>query len=313
MWIGISFAAILLLVFLGCRFLFDGGIRSSPGDFRLTIIHILLVAYSASAYVYLLSAATRAATDLAPVINHEPQWQTIIDRVGTHLWWGLACAGCLGILVDVYATVNTTQDSDPWVWQQTSFDARWMRVLGVLFCWWMGCFLYVLVVESMRLSQLAESIGSIDLLDLSPYQPLINQGLTNALLVVGAASFLSLFLLEPGFVVLMIQISIVYAIFAWIGLMLPLHGIRSKIRAAKEEEFAWCQQELKVARTRLKSGVGEAQSIAEMIAYRSIVENIRNWPFDSPSLTRFLLYLLIPICSMIGGALVERGLDFFFP
>ena len=55
------------------------------------------------------------------------------------------------------------------------------------------------------------------------------------------------------------------------------------------------------------------QSIAEMVAYKTMIENIRNWPFDNPSLTRFALYLLIPIGSMIGGALVERGLDFFFP
>ena len=50
----------------------DGGERSTPGDFRLTVIHILLVAYSPSAYVYLLMAATRAVSDLVPVVNREP-------------------------------------------------------------------------------------------------------------------------------------------------------------------------------------------------------------------------------------------------
>lgn len=56
----------------GDTFMFDGGERSTPGDFRLTVIHILLVAYSPSAYVYLLTAATRAVSDLVPVVNREP-------------------------------------------------------------------------------------------------------------------------------------------------------------------------------------------------------------------------------------------------
>ena len=54
-----------------------------------------------------------------------------------------------------------------------------------------------------------------------------------------------------------------------------------------------------------------AQSIAEIIAYKSVIENIRNWPFDNPTLTRFALYLLIPLVSWFGGAFVERGLDLF--
>jgi hypothetical protein len=59
----------------------------------------------------------------------------------------------------------------------------------------------------------------------------------------------------------------------------------------------------------LKSGAGGHHSIAEIIAYRSMIENIRNWPFDNPTIIRFALYLFIPLGSWLGGALVERGLD----
>ena len=52
------------------------------------------------------------------------------------------------------------------------------------------------------------------------------------LLVVGLASIMSLFLLEPGFVILFIQLSVMFALFAWVGLMLPLNGIRKKITLA---------------------------------------------------------------------------------
>ena len=95
--------------------------------------------------------------------------------------------------------------------------------------------------------------------------------------------------------------------------MLPLRGIRRKFRQEKERELDWCRQALRTSRAQLKSGLEHQPGIAEIMAYKNMIEDIRNWPFDNPSLTRFALYLLIPLGSIFGGALVERGLDFFFP
>ena len=39
------------------------------------------------------------------------------------------------------------------------------------------------------------------------------------------------------------------------------------------------------------------------------VEALREWPFDNSTIGRFALYLLIPVGSWIGGALVERVID----
>ncbi len=93
--------------------------------------------------------------------------------------------------------------------------------------------------------------------------------------------------------------------------MLPLSGIRKKIRAARDRELDWCRQTLKIARDEMKSGAGQQQSIAEIMAYRSMIEKIRNWPFDNPTIVRFTLYIMIPLGSWLGGAFVERGLDLF--
>lgn len=311
--LGACLATLLFVLFFSCRLIFDGGRGSTPGDFRLTIIHILLASYAPAAYVYLLNAVVKTASDMAPVVSHSSQWRAIADRIGTHLWWGLLLAGLSGIVFDIYATNVTTIGSDPWDWQKTGYDTRWMRVLGPMLCWWAGCLLYALIVESARLSRLSNSIDSIDPLDLSPYQPLIRQGLTNALLVVGLASILSLFLFEPEFLTLMIQLMTVFAIVAWIGLILPLHGIRRKIAQAKERELNWCREAVKAATRQLKSGDKTGKSLAEIVAYQNLIENVRSWPFDNPTLTRFALYLLIPFGSMLGGAIVERGLDLILP
>ena len=93
--------------------------------------------------------------------------------------------------------------------------------------------------------------------------------------------------------------------------MLPLRGIRKKIMNAKENELDWCRQTLKTARDELKTDAGGQKSIAELAADKAIIENLRNWPFDNPTLIRFSLYLLIPLGSWLGGAFVERGVDLF--
>ena len=43
-----------------------------------------------------------------------------------------------------------------------------------------------------------------------------------------------------------------------------------------------------------------------LIAYMNQIESVREWPFDAPTLTRFFLYVAIPLGSWLGGALVER-------
>ena len=70
-------------------------------------------------------------------------------------------------------------------------------------------------------------------------------------------------------------------------------------------------QALKAARDDLRAGAGGQHSIAELVAYRTTVESVKNWPFDNPTLVRFSLYLLIPLGSWLGGAFVERGVDYF--
>lgn len=307
-FLGISLAAVLLIVFIVGRMFSDAD--SPSGDFRLAVIHILLTAYAVSTYAYLLMATNKATRELAPIIEDTQLRQSILDLAGKHLWWGLLLAGLAVVSIDVLATEVTTIGSDPWAWRENNYDSFWMRVLGPLMCWWIGCLLYILVVGSLRLSKLSDSITSLDLLNLLPYKPLIRQGLTNVLLVVGMSSILSLFLFEPGFA-WMIQILTLFVVFAWVGLMLPLRGIREKIRLAKEIELNWCQEALKKARGQLKTNTQGQQSISEIMAYKHVIESVRNWPFDNPTLVRFALYLLIPIASMFGSVFVERGLDLF--
>jgi hypothetical protein len=310
-WTGIVFTIALLVVFFAGRIIADGASDSAPSDLRIAITQILMMAYSASAYAYLLIAARKTTQDLSPVARDLPHWQTILDRAGKHPWWVLLLAGAASYLLVGVSVTNATTPApvNPWEWQAWNYDVFWHRLTTVFFVWWAGCFCYVVVVESARLSSMSGDIESMDLLDMRPYQPLVRQGLTNALLVIGMVSVLSLLAVESRYVPVLVGFWIVFIVLAWIGMMLPLRGIRKKMRVAKSQELDWCRQSLRNSRDALKSGTGEKSSVADIMAYRTMIETMRTWPFDSPTLVRFALYLMIPLGSWLGGAFVERGLD----
>ncbi|MCZ6890376.1 MAG: hypothetical protein O7H39_17950, partial [Gammaproteobacteria bacterium] len=295
--IAIGFAIALLAAFFAGRALVDGPMDPDPRNLRVAIVLILLTAYASFAFAYLATVARRSVRGLAPAVGQTQPWQTIADRVGTYPWWALMLAGIAGILAYIPITASTAPEEGRWIWQNLPYDVRWHRVIGFFLFWWVGCLCYVLVTESFRLSRLSDSIESVDLVDLQPYRPLIRLGLTNALLMIGMASLVSPMLIESGLGSVVVGAWITSVIFAWIGLMLPLRGIRKKIRAAKDKELDWCRQALKTARNEMKAGAGGARSVAEIIAYRIMIEDIRNWPFDNPTLMRFALYLLIPLGS----------------
>lgn len=311
--IGIGFTFGLLLVFLVGRSLVGGADNSTLDDLRIALTQLLMTSYSASAYAYLLMTARKTTHDLSPVAGHIARWQTIVDRAGRHPWWILPLVGASSFLVLGVGVTNVTtpEPVNPWDWRGWNYDVWWHRATTLLFVWWLACLCYVAVVESSRLSRLSDQMESLDLLELRPYQPLVRQGLTNALLVIGMVSLMSLLGVESRYWPVLVAFWIAFIGLAWAGMMLPLSGIRKKIKAAKDKELDWCRQTLKTARDELKSGAGPRQSIAELMAYRSMIESIRNWPFDNPTLVRFSLYLLIPLGSWLGGAFVERGLDLF--
>ncbi|MDH5618529.1 MAG: hypothetical protein OEZ11_07800 [Gammaproteobacteria bacterium] len=310
--IGIALAIVLLVVFLAGRALFGAAENSSTDDLRVAITQILITAYSGSAYAYLLMTARKSTRDLSAVARDLPNWSTIISRAGKHPWWILLLVGAANYLVIGVAVTNATtpEPVNPWEWQTWNYDVFWHRITTVVFVWWMACFSYVTVVESARLSRVSADIPSLDILDMRPYKPLIRQGLTNALLVFGMVSVLSLLAVESRYYLALLGFWIAFTVLAWIGLMLPLRGIRKKIKAARNQELDWCRQHMVMSRDALKSGENVKQSIAEVTAYRTLIEKTGNWPFDSLTLVRFTLYLLIPLVSWLGGAFVERGLDF---
>ncbi len=97
---------------------------------------------------------------------------------------------------------------------------------------------------------------------------------------------------------------------AMLALTIPVRGVRERIRRAKQQALAELEDGLRAARDAAVKGDLRVQGhLSDLLAYRAYVVGVREWPFDTSTLVRFALYLLIPLGSWLGGALVERTLD----
>jgi hypothetical protein len=319
---GLLLLGLLVQELLLWRFTGDFGPQGSPRDLRLAIIHCLLAGYLPSACLYLLRGmhATREQlkdilqpADLIPSIGPDPAGG-LLAGLNTG---ALVIAGLLGALASVYMPMLTagTPAWDPSTWNP---EVWWHRVIGLFLGWWLGWFVLAVWHTSLQTSRLAARIGRLDLLDLSPLSPFVKQGLLTSLLAVGAASLVSLFLLEPGQTpVVIISVSLALPL-AVLGLLLPVRGAHLRIRKVKMAELEWTRGRIR----RSRSAVYELSAtraldvppgqIADLCAYLNLIEGVSEWPFQPSALVQVALYLVIPAASWGANLLVQYGLNLLF-
>lgn len=99
------------------------------------------------------------------------------------------------------------------------------------------------------------------------------------------------------------------------ALLLPASGLRRRIRAAKRAEIARVERSIAGDPEALAGSMVAADAerlrLVDLLAYRRELAAVREWPYDSPALTRFAIVLLLPVASWILAALVERLVDAF--
>lgn len=162
-------------------------------------------------------------------------------------------------------------------------------------------------------SRIAERVR-IDLLDPEPLAPLARKGQRSVLLWILLSSGLSLFWFggDPAVInafVLALALGVAATAFA-----LPLARVRTRIAAAKRAEIGRVNRALAGERASLLAGeAAQPGRIADLAAWRALVEAVPEWPVTLPTLLRSGLFVLIGIGSWLGGALVERILEAVLP
>jgi hypothetical protein len=164
--------------------------------------------------------------------------------------------------------------------------------------------------DAQRLSRVAASLPRVDLLDAKALAPFGRQALRVALLTVGLASLFSILVSDRGFAEVVGILALSAAAIATTAFLLPVRGIHGRIVREKADELVRVRAALRGDTAPFGGSVVSAwrqgATLGDLLAYEARIEAVREWPFDVPTLFRFAAFLLLPLGSWLGGALVER-------
>lgn len=311
-WTGALLALAFLLLFfvfelaLGRFAQYD--VATYREDLRVGVVLCLFAAYLPAAWLYSVRGARRTAHELTPSLTRDAG-AIGLEEAGRYDRAGLRKAGVAGMALLGVALVFAESISDISAIEQMSPEAYFHRALAVWIGWLGGRFAYATWVESKRFSQIGRDRVAIDLLDLGSVAPLIRFGLRQALITIGAFSVLALLFYDseaaPNLIWFLLAASLATLFLAAAAFLNPVRGVRDAIAREKTHELARVNEQIRLAR----AGSGALPGLADWIAYRGLIESVREWPVDAPTLRRFALYLAIPLGSWLGGALVERMVD----
>lgn len=167
-----------------------------------------------------------------------------------------------------------------------------------------------------RQSQVFREVGrqhiEVDLLDPGAFSPFAAVGLMNAGFWLIGSTISSLLVASTATIWIVVVVIVVTTAFGVAGLIVPSRGLHTRIQERKREELAQIRDAIANERAALFSEAERSHippKMHAMLAYEARIESVREWPFDTSTLSRFALFLLIPLASWIGGALVERAVD----
>lgn len=325
--LGLTISGILLLALIVSETVLDqwpGIAEASQGDalarqtegtlrdLRIAVVHCLLAGYLPAAFLAVLRGGKRTVYALQGALDcTQEECGALADSIRFSPG-GLTAAASIGLAFALAAPyVVQPVPETPWSPASWSPEVAWHRTLGPLVGAWGALLAYEIVAVSRRMSRLAIDLKSIDLFDLTPLLPFTQQGLGNALFLMGYVAISGLMILtETGFGLMGLVVGTVILAVAGVALVLPLRGVHRRIVQAKEAELAWVDDKLREQRAVLKSGAERTSGdLSDLAAYRDLVLSVRDWPINTSSYVRFALYLLIPVISWAAAALVERFVD----
>ena len=278
-------------------------------DIRIAVVHCLLVGYLPAALLQVLRHGKLTVARLQGALNCTHQE---CDRLAGSIRLskrGLLIATLVGIAIAFLPPyfVEPVPEA-PWDPKSWNAETAWHRVLGPLMGIGLACLTYAIVVVSLRMSRIAQKLSRIDLLDPASLSPFAQQGLNNALLLVGTLSISALMMIESGFVALMTIIGTSTLVVAVLALLAPARGVQKRVQAAKRRELEWTAAEI----ARLRDGLANSDpdrgsgDLADVIAYRNLVAGVPEWPFSGSTYVRLIIYAFIPVASWGLGVIAEE-------
>ncbi|MCG8591409.1 MAG: hypothetical protein MJE66_19105 [Proteobacteria bacterium] len=316
LWVGLGFSGLTLAVVLLATWLagelspYIASERSllDVRDARLALVLCALVGFLPTAQVLMLRFTRENLRALAPALGQAPAPL----RLPKPSFWRHTLPSLL-----VVPLIAFSIDRDLRLYLDPAYLAgpiHWFQwSVGFFVTFQTARLAHLSATGARTLGARAAELRELDLLDLGALAPFARQSLQIALTWLLMLSLFSVNLVDPGFAVPVVLIGVFCGLNLIAGVAHCHRGLHARIRAAKQRESQLINAALRgdadaAARLRIRAPAG-ALSPADLLAYRSFVQQVSEWAFDASSWLRAVLYLAIPLGSWLGGAVVERILD----
>lgn len=283
------------------------------GDYRISIVGILLLGYVTAAQVYLrrwtkqnLLAVRR---QLSPATRSENEFAADAG-FGDWAWSAAGVAGigiCLLVAIDI-ADRPFEWTSAYWIWPHV-FNWVW----SLLFGWLGGRFLFGVVAHCVHFSRAASELGPIDLFDTQSTAPFIDQGTKSSLLLLIFVGIVCVHLTDVGSGAVTVAVAGFLLILASSVSLIPMLGHHRIVHRAKHTALDRVRAGIRSHGLHLY-GDGEAtprpsQDLADLVTMEKRLEEVSEWLISISGAARLVLYVAIGLGSWFGAAMVERALD----
>jgi len=291
---------------------FDPLARVSSGtlrDLRIAVVHCLVIGYLPAALLHVMQSSRRTVLGLQDALDCTPQECVTLAasvKLSPRL---IIITGVIGFVLSfIFPYLVPPVPPHPWTPSAWTPEVAWHRILGPLTLIWSLWLGFAIVTVSIRLSRITRRLKRINLLDLSPLTPFTQQGLTNALLLIGSFSIWSLMMIETGFGQMMWIIGVCILGSTALALLAPLQGVHRRIRQSKDQEIERVNTEIEKQWRLFQNHDINRHSgdLADLIAYRSLIDGVPEWPFTGSTYARLVLYTLLPIAAWAAGQFAEE-------
>jgi hypothetical protein len=304
-WSGLALLAVLLLAAAA----FFAALGQPLGERLLDYeaVSLVILAYAPTAVVYELRAARRDLLSLGPILDLEPAaLAREIDALSQldQRWYTVARLA--GVAIGVVFSVLPGS----WGGERPPLDdpvLLWVTLRSALLGWALMATSQMIVEHGRRFARIGRDHARIDLLEPAGRRPFGRQGLRGVTVWLGLSILFSMLLLapwgrDPGSI-----FAGIFAVLAGVALWLPASGVHARLVEARDRELDRVHAAIEGARDAnlASSGAVDAR-LANLVAYRTVVEGVRTWPFDLSTWLRFAAYVVLGLGSWLGGALVER-------
>jgi hypothetical protein len=264
-------------------------------------------------------ALARDLADLRPLVDADDrEWAELAGWAGRRRSSAIA-SGLLGavvgvgiVLISTWLSPRSDGELPPDLRGLARFRLVWSLVLTASLFGLMGLRAQTSIRISHFFSELGRDRTRVRLLDLDSLRPFARLGSRLALYWFVGSGIAVLLLVDadaPAVVAAVITLTLGLGV---ASLLLPCRGIHQRLRQAKQAELERLRREIERRSAQifhLEGGSGAEPRLTALLAYEARIESVREWPFDTSTLVRFALFLLIPLGSWLGGALVERIVD----